>query len=601
LQENEDEASKYLDLVSTDHIFAEAIQRAGNVFLAMFNSPAKRKNDYLPSTLYPVDVSPRHYLTIENPYPPIALLAENAYGVGFAHIEPDASGIIHSYPLFMKHEDNFYVNFSFQACLDLLGTDSLYINKSLHLYSDGSLTRKLPLSPDGEYYFRYYGAAESFRYIHFSDVILGRIPPGFFQNKIILIGSSAAGLRDYRTSPLDASIPGVELHATLMRNILDEEYVYWLNPWLGLLIVVLLLLFVANFIYRSRPGVSIGLFLFFSLLIVLSFYLIYYYKYYTMDYGKVLIPWLGCYLAMMFEHYGHQIKERKKVRNAFEHYVSKDVISQMLADANALKIGGEKKQVSVFFADIRSFSTFCETCQATDVTGLLHLYFNKATDIIIENKGLLDKYIGDAIVAIYNVPLPYPDYQFLACNSALGVLKHSLDVKAEYQNHPILKDFEIGIGIGTGELIIGNMGSDTIFNYTGIGDTMNLSSRLEGLNKYYKTSIIIDEETFHAVSDRMLCRYLDCVSVKGKSHSNKIYELVGLKTDYPEDDPHTIFVRTYETALKDLQESRFDQAEKGFIRALQQKPEDYCSSLMLERLKEIERESWNGVYIHQSK
>ncbi len=595
------DSESYFAPLSTDAQFASAMQRAGNVFLAMFNSPQRRASDYLPSNLYSYDVSPKHYLKLDNPYPPIEILAESAYGVGFAHIEPDESGIIHSYPLFMKYKDKYFVNFSFQACLDLLQVDSIYVDSRADLYSEGEIVRSLPLSPQGQFYLKYYGPEHSFRYVSFSDVLLGRIPPAYFQDKIVLIGSSAAGLRDYRTTPMQKAFPGVELHATLMRNIIDSDYIHWLNPLWVVMVVLLLLAIVSIFIYRARPWISITVFIVFSLFILLSFYQLYARYALVFDYSRIIVPWIVCYFGLMYEHYSNQIKEKKKVRNAFEHYVSKDVISQIMSDSSALKIGGEKKPVSVLFADIRKFSTYCEECPASEITDLLHEYFNRVTNIVTLNRGLLDKYIGDAIVALYNVPFPYEDYQYLACKTALGVLEQALNLKSAYQEHPILHDFTIGIGIGSGELIIGNMGSDSIFNYTGIGDTMNLSSRIEGLNKYYKTSIIIDENTHDAVEGRFFTRYLDCVSVKGKQASNKLYELISDLAEIDQESPIFQCVQLYEQALKSLQASDFKASRDLFKQALSLCPQDYPSQLMLSRLDTMDRETWDGVWRHTSK
>ncbi|PKN78500.1 MAG: adenylate/guanylate cyclase domain-containing protein [Candidatus Cloacimonetes bacterium HGW-Cloacimonetes-1] len=596
---SKDTADKVFDRLSGDRYFGAAILRAGNVFLGMFNSPQARKTSYLPSTLYPYNVQPRHYLKLENPYPPIRELAENAYGVGFAHIEPDASGIIHSYPLFMNYQTRYYVNFSFQACLDLMQIDSINVHKNADLYSQKQRIRRLPLSPSGEFFIKYYGIERSFRYISFSDVLLGRVNPAYFQDKIILIGSSAAGLRDYRTSPLDKSYPGVELHATVMRNILSEDYIKWLSPWWTLLIVAILVLIVAVFIFRSRPQISIIVFCLISLGMVISFYLMYYFLSMTMDYSQALLPWILCYFTLMFLQYTHQIKEKKKVRFAFEHYVSKDIISQIMADTTALAIGGEKKQVCALFADIRDFSGYCENCQVSEITEFLHIYFNRVTNVVTRHQGMLDKYIGDALVALYNVPLPTADYQHNACYSAIEIVEQANQLRDEYSTHPLFAVFRIGVGIGSGEMIVGNMGSDSIFNYTAIGDKMNLSSRLESLNKYYHTSIIIDDNTYSAVNAKFLCRYLDCVSVKGKQQSNKIYELIASR-----DIATPLQLRLaelYDNAQLALQNSEFETAKGLFTEVAALYPEDYPTRLMLIRIDTIDRSTWDGVWHHESK
>ncbi len=599
--ESPDRLNKAFDLMSTDYQFARAMQNAGNVFLAMFNSPVPREDLYLPSTLYPLQIRPKHYLKTDNPYPPIQELAESAYGVGFAHIQPDESGKIHDYPLFLRYLSNYYVNFSFQACLDLLQIDSVYVGRNAKLYSDSQLSRSLPLSRKGKFYLKYYGPEGSFRYISFSDVIKRKIAPGYFTDKIILVGSSAAGLRDFRTSPMDPTIPGVELHATLMRNVLTEDYVKWVDPYLTLGLLLVLILIVAVMIYSARPLISFIFFAVVNVLLFIGFYLLYVWYSYTMNYAAVLLPWTLCYLSLLYDHYTHQIKEKKKVRNAFEHYVSKDVISHIMTDPSFLKIGGEKKYVSVLFADIRNFSSYCEVCPANELTDFLHTYFNRTTNFITDNKGLLDKYIGDAIVALYNVPIPYEDFQYYACRSALGIVEQANILRDEYIDHEILHDFAIGVGIGTGDLIIGNMGSDRIFNYTGIGDTMNLSSRLEGLNKYYHTSIIINENTYNSIKDRFFCRYMDCVSVKGKQKANKLYELISYLSDVSEESDLYHYVQHYEKAMFALYESKIEIAVENLHIALKYRAEDYLCMMMLTRIENLDLRTWKGVWQHSTK
>jgi len=592
------EHENLISALSSDQYFSQSIANAGNVFLAMFNSSQPRKDTYIPPNLYGWDIKPSHHLIIEHPYSPIPVLAESAYGVGFAHIKPDESGVIHDYPLFLAYKDRQYVNFSFQICLDLMQIDSIAVKNDCTLYSEGSIKRQLPLCNQGKHYIKYYGPEGAFRYVPFSDVLLGRVPPGYFKDKIILIGSSAAGLRDFRTTPLDSSFPGVELHATFMRNLIEEDYVHWLNEPFSLVILYLLILVAAYFVCNSKTWVSILYFIVLSFIIVAAFYWLYYSYSYMLNYSRILSPWVLCFIAMIYQHYTRQLIEKKKVRFAFEHYVSKDVISQIMADASALKIGGAKKEVSVLFADIRNFSTYCEQSDASDITAFLHRYFNLATQRITLQRGLLDKYIGDAIVALFNVPFPYPDYQYQACVAALDIVSASLQVKSEYAEHPIFSSFKIGVGVSSGELIIGNMGSDAIFNYTGIGDKMNLCSRLEGLNKFYGTSIIIDCNTYLQVKDRLCCRHLDRVSVKGKSQYDDIYELVGSFVDTaitPE------YIAAYETALKTMIDGDLELAKVLFEKCKTQCPSDLAVSLMLERLKEINKDQWTGVWQHQSK
>ena len=209
LQANPD---KIMDALSTDDSFIKAIENAGMVYLAMFNSDYPSFTGALPDKLVAWKVQPKHSLQLQYPIPPVPQFVNAARGVGFAHIVPDVSGKIHDYPLFMQYGADAYVNFSMQLCMDLLGIDEVRMNKSCQLLAHNEIVRELPLSPDGRFYFKYYGQGghdKTFRYVSFSDVLKRRIPPGYFKDRIILVGTTAYGLKDSKITPLDKSFPGL--------------------------------------------------------------------------------------------------------------------------------------------------------------------------------------------------------------------------------------------------------------------------------------------------------------------------------------------------------------------------------------------------------
>lgn len=584
---------------TSDVDFARAIRDAGNVYLGMFNSSTELDSIYLPPTLIAHSATGAKPQQISNPKAPIPLLADSAYGVGLAIICSDISGVIHDYPLFFKYQDDLYVNFSFQACLDLLGIDEIRQEGDLKLLSEGQIVRRVPLDSQSRFFFNYYGKSHRFRYISFSDVLLGRIEHGFFAGKIVLVGSSAAGLRDIKTSPLEPDYPGVELHATMMMNLIMEDYVHWLPLWLSWLIVIAFIFLMAFGISYLKPLQSLFIYAIASILLFLAFIISFALARLSMDYSVFLLTWVLGYFSLLVHESQLQYAEKKKVRNAFEHYVSKSVISQIMKVNNPLKVGGTRKSASILFSDIRSFSSICEQLPAEEVSEFLHEHFNRCTKIVTQNMGILDKYIGDAMLALYNVPVEHPNYQLDACHTAVGVIAESLALQTKYAEHPVLGFFRIGVGIATGEIIAGNFGSDEIFNYTGIGDKMNLASRLEGLNKSYKTSIIIDTATYLAVKDHYLCRWLDRVCVKGKGEALDIYELLGPLPTASE--PLKSFCELYAQGLRAMIESDVDHARKAFQECLRIVTEDYPSQLMLERLQEINWECWDGVFRHDSK
>ena len=595
------EADNLINKLSSDAVLAKSIERAGNVYLAMYNSNDNTPPKPLPSIVSTWDVKPKSYLLLNNLHPPIPEFSDVAAGVGLADIEPDESGVIHDFPLFLGLKDKFLLNFSFQMCLDLLGVDRIETANTCKLFSGKEMVREIPLSPDGSCYFKYYGEQRSFRYISFSDVLRQRIQPGYFKDRIVLVGSSASGLRDIKSTPLDANYPGVELHATLIRNVLESTHIRWLSIWWVLGIDLCLLILLVLIIRNAKPFLSIGVFTLVTIIIFPVFYLMFVTANLSLSYTAILLPWVIGFTSIFSAQSHDQIMEKKKVRNAFEHYVSRDVIGQIMKGSQSLSPGGEKKTLSIMFADVRNFTTYCEKLSPAEITGFMNRYFNEATQMIVANRGLLDKYIGDAVLALYGAPLPYPEFAFNAVKTALQIRDLSFTLQKEFSEHHVLHDFRIGLGVATGEVIVGNIGSDTIFNYTAIGDRMNFCSRLESLNKFYGTSIIIDETTYQLIRDQFFCRYLDRVTVKGKTIITDIYEVVDYVTA-PNTDANTIAsYNTYETALALMKSGNLLEAKAQFADALKLKPEDKPTLIMLKRFDIVDWDTWDGVWQHDCK
>ena len=590
---------KIMDALSTDDSFIRAIENAGMVYLAMFNSYYPSYTGALPDKLVAWKVQLKHPLQLQYPTPPMPQFTNAARGVGFANIVPDVSGKIHDYPLFLQYGKDAYVNFSMQLCMDLLGIDEVRMDKSCQLLCNNKIVRELPLSPDGNYYFKYYGQGgpdKTFRYVSFSDVLNKRIPPEYFTGRIILVGTSAYGMKDSKITPLDKSYPGVELHATFIRNVLDENYVRWVDFRLLMLINVLAVMLMAFLIPRSKTFISISFFLIISLLSIPAIYFLYTKSSYIYNYTETLIPWVLGFLALFITQAHEQGKEKRMVRDAFEHYVSPDVIQEIMKAPERLKAGGEKTYISIMYVDVRNFTSLCEQLSPAEITAFMNNYFNLTTQTIISCRGTLDKYIGDAILALYGAPVAYPGFEKNAVKSALAIRQIALDIKEANQDHQALKNFRIGIGIATGEVIVGNIGSDRIFNYTGIGDKMNFGSRLEGLNKYYHTTIIIDEFTYQAVKDTFFCRKLDRVNVKGKCENCLIYEVIDTLENMQNKPELITAYDNYESALALLCAKQKNEAKNLFEQVLTVLPDDDPTKIMLQRITIIDWENWDGCW-----
>jgi adenylate cyclase len=449
----------------------------------------------------------------------------------------------------------------------------------------------------------YRGKDHTFPYLSASDVIRGRVPSGEIEDKIVLVGAVATGIYDLRVTPLASVFPGVEVHANIIDNILKGDFI--VRPeWASLvdMFSLLLLGFGLGWLFprlRPVPGAGVMLLVFVAHLYVNTILMVNGGYWLNVIYPSLLIP-MG-YLGVSIYKYIHEEREKRKIKGAFQFYVTPAVVHQMLQDPNALKLGGEKKVLSVLFSDIRGFTSLSESLPPEGLVHLLNEYLTEMTNVVFRHDGTLDKYIGDAVMAIYGAPLPQEDHPERACLSALDMMEdlHKLQTRWAAEGKPAI---DIGIGINTGEMVVGNMGSERRFDYTVIGDEVNLASRLEGLNKQYGTHVIISEFTQSLVRDHILCRELDLVRVKGKAKPVRIFEVVGRKDASALDGG---WIEIFGEGLLACRSLRWEEAASCFQKVLELCPEDGPAQMYLKRC-ELLRSSpppsgWDGVFDWQTK
>jgi len=303
--------------------------------------------------------------------------------------------------------------------------------------------------------------------------------------------------------------------------------------------------------------------------------------------------------------YSTEVKEKQKIKNAFSKYVTNSIMDDMLSHPEKLVLGGEIKNVTALFSDIKNFTNLSEIVTPTDLTEFLKKYMTELTDIILKNNGMLDKYIGDSIVALFGAPIPFEHHPEDACLSAIKMKIEADKISSSFSN-PNFKTVFTRIGINTGDMIVGNMGSEQLFDYTGIGDNMNLASRLEGLNKYYGTQILISESTKNNLSDLMLVREIDKVAVKGKLQGVRVFELFSHKEyiSKEEMDNFNELKKFYEEALQFYYQGRWDSSIKTFEEINRKFPNDFASLLLLDRSRKFAitpPTNWEGVMKMESK
>jgi len=466
---------------------------------------------------------------------------------------------------------------------------------------------KLILRPDGlsRLMINFRGPARTYPYVSFADAALGKFPSGTFKDKIVLVGASATGIGDLRVTPYGSlDFPGVEIHANVLDNALNHQFLIDNkgNPYVVLTDIFFILLF----------GAGLGLWLaivqprwlFFGLVCLVPFAAIVYIAFlhgswlnFIMPSAFTLIPNVG--LVALYRVLVEE-QEKRKVRSAFQQYVSPEVIRRLLSDPHLVQ--PRKTEITVLFSDIRGFTSISEQLDAQELARLLNEYLTEMTQIIFLYKGTLDKYIGDAVMAIWGAPFDDPRQADPCCMAALSMLDRLNEMQEGWrkEGRPAL---QIGVGINTGTASVGNMGSRLRYGYTALGDSVNLASRLEGLNKEYGTKIIISEYTFHEITEGFfLVRELDLIRVKGKSRPVVIYEL--LSNEAAQKDGSDL-VEMFGKAREAYKQRQWSEAREKFEEVLKRWPEDGPSRLFLGRCEEYLSEEpaadWDGVYTMKHK
>jgi adenylate cyclase len=449
------------------------------------------------------------------------------------------------------------------------------------------------------------GPAKTFPHYPIADILSGKLDQGTFKDKIVLVGATAIGIYDLRVTPFDHLFPGIEIHANVIDNIISQDFLVhpnWTAILDGFAIVVIGLLL--GFVLQRLSaiwGLIVALFL-------MAAWVVTNYVMFTRGiWINLVYPVLTAvvvYTGITVFRYMTEEREKKKIKGAFSYYVNPSVVSEMLKNPDMLKLGGEKRIMTVLFSDIRGFTTISEGLDPEVLVHILNQYLTAMTDIVFKYNGLLDKYIGDAIMAVWGAPLSQPDHARLACVTALEMMAELAELRERWKreggNVPYL---DIGIGLNTGPMVVGNMGSESRFDYTVMGDAVNLGSRLEGANKQYGTNIILGEMTYEQIKNLFYCRELDSVAVKGKAKPAKIYELLGRDGQVPHQSLQ--MARAFNRGLSAYKKRQWDKARRIFSAILAEYPDDTPSRLYIERVAELEinppPDDWNGVFVMKTK
>ncbi len=535
----------------------------------------------------------------------LPVLSQAADGAGYFNIFPDPDGTVRWAPLVIRYRDRFYCALSLAVLQKYLDNPPLALRIAEFGVDQIRLGKVLiPANEEGRMLINYRGPQKTFPHYSATDVIHGRVPQKAFGGKIALVGATAIGIYDLRVTPFEHVYPGLEIHANVIDSILQGQFLYRPN-WMTLvdiMVIAVVGLFLGALLprFKAHWGALVGGAFFLSVLALGQSLFESQGVWMNLTYPSLNL--ILIYLGVTGYRYMTEEKEKKKIRGAFQYYLTASVVEEMLRNPDKLKLGGEKKDLTVLFSDIRGFTSISERMPPDGLVKFLNEYLTKMTDIVFKYDGLLDKYMGDAIMAIWGAPLDQPDHVRRACLTALDMVEelHRLQKKWSAEGMPFLN---IGIGVNAGPMVVGNMGSDRRFDYTVMGDSVNLGSRLEGLNKLYGTNIIVSEMAYYRVRDEFWGRELDLVRVKGKDQPVKIYELLSLvKTASPD---QRALADSFHAALAAYRKRNWDKAREAFQKILAQVPRDGPAKLYLERCQTLSKnpppEDWDGVYTMTTK
>ncbi len=532
-------------------------------------------------------------------------IGAHAKGFGFFNAIPDDDGTVRRAQLLIKYKDEIYPSLNIAGMKHFLGGEILLTFASYGV--DGLYVRQtqIPTNENGQLIINYYGRGKTFSTYSVVDVVSEKIPKEALKDKLVFIGATETGIADVKPTPFDPVFPGVEIHATVAGSILDGRFLIKDNITTAIDIALLSILpvtLVLLLMQVQKTFIGFAAFAAFVLLHLLGNYLAFTRLSLLLS---ALFPALSLgFVYTLFEGYRNLVIEKRNryLRKAFSSYVSPELVAEILQDPDTLKLGGESKSISVLFSDIRGFTTLSEILHPETLVAILNEYLNPMTQIVMNERGTLDKYIGDAIMAIFGAPLDVSDHPERACKAALFMLENleNLNLKWKDRDWP---NISVGIGINTGEAIVGNMGTDMRFEYTAIGDTVNLASRLEGLNKLYGSEIIISKSTLENLdSSQFFVRELDLVQVKGKEQPIAIFELLGF---HKEDSEKGVLIERFTDALRAYRGQKFHDAWKKFADLLELFPLDRPSILYLKRCSEFMEQppppAWDGVYVAKEK
>ncbi len=582
---DEETKTRLQSLRSNDEVFGDMIKRS-RVVLGQAGRPSETEGVKGPpvkksvairklskNAPEPYNFIPKFPSLVRN-VPAIEQSATGRFGGhGIFSVVPGRDGIVRNVPALFGHDEQYFPSLAIEMLRVATGRPTVLARVNHAGMTGVAITKNLTVTTDriGQIW-PYFSKRDWDKYVSAADVLDGTADPAKIRGKLTILGTSAVGLRDIRSIPTERDIPGVEVHAQVIEAIVGKQYLVRPNyadaaelaillvggiimiilvPWIGAKWTALLFITVA--------GGSLGT----------SWYLFSEQRF-LLDATYAVAGVLVMYTSMTYVGYAREEANRRQTRDAFSKYLSPDMVERVAQNPDELTLGGEQREMTLLFCDVRGFTTISEQFDAVGLTALINKLLTPLTNAILERNGTIDKYMGDCIMAFWNAPLDDDDQEFNGCTSALAMLAEMeplnerlrIEAEEEGRKHIPLK---VGLGLNTGPCVVGNMGSDMRFDYSVLGDAVNLAARLEGQSKSYGMNVVLGPSTWNAVKDRLATIDLDFIMVKGKTEGTYIYGLLG--DDKVLADPQ---FKTLQKLIFDAQEAyraqKWDAAQEMFAR-----------------------------------
>jgi len=615
LRDNDAFIGEYRRVMSSlqhDQRFAESLKNRNTVMGFVMDTDSTKGR--LPEPITKLDENTLDKLAINKTVgytANLSVLQNSAFSGGFFN-NPllDDDGVFRRVPLLQTYKDELHE--SLALALTRVATSSPDIEMVVSPNSDGQDLflewvrigeLVIPVDHQSGVLVPYIGKQRSFEYIPATDVLNKTVSKEKLAGKIALFGTSAPGLLDLRTIPLEPAYPGVEVHANIIQGILDGRILHQPGYTQGFEFV---LIFALGLILTfTLPKLSA---LFSTLIIVFSLTLLIASNFYAWTTAQLVLPIAAPVLLVVLLFalqmtYGFFVESRGKrqLAHLFGQYVPPELVEEMSKKMDEINLDGEMREMSVLFSDVRGFTTISESLEPKELTDYINAFLTPITKVIHDNRGTIDKYMGDAVMAFWGAPLEDKQHALHALNAAINIVERMHLLREEFAEKQ-WPEIHVGIGVNTGIMNVGNKGSEFRVDYTILGDAVNLGSRLEGLTKLYGVDIITSESTRHEVPE-FEYRELDRVRVKGKDKPVTIYEPLGLLENV--DNAERKLLRQFHIGIKQYRDQNWDAAEREIFSLSQLDPDRKIYKIYLDRIMHFRQEppgeNWDGCFTHTSK